>query len=191
MALQTLVSRENNPLEPGVVTVGSFHAGTKSNIIPDDAVLELNMRTYTDASRQRVMDAVTRIVRAECTASGSPKDPAFEVYDTFPLTSNDADVTARVAAAVAGHFGDRAGELPLQTASEDFSDVPRAAGVPYTYWGIGGVDPQAWDAAVRAGTVTRDIPANHSPLFLPVLQPTLQTGTEALLAAAGAWLAAG
>jgi hippurate hydrolase len=86
-------------------------------------------------------------------------------------------------------FGDRHIELPLQTASEDFSDIPHALGVPYTYWGFGGVDPDAFRAAEEAGRVAQDIPVNHSPLFAPVLQPTLDTGTHALVAAALAWLA--
>ncbi|MEQ6896623.1 amidohydrolase [Microbacterium sp. KR10-403] len=187
--LQTVVAREIAPDEPAVLTVGSIHAGSKSNIIPDEAVLEINTRSYTDATRQLLRTAIERIVRAECAASGSPREPEFEVYDAFPPTVNDPAATARVADAFAAWFGDQAGELPLQTASEDFSDIPRALGVPYTYWGIGGVDAATWDAAVASGTVASDIPANHSPLFLPVVQPTLQTGTEALLAAAGAWLA--
>ncbi|WP_417556506.1 amidohydrolase [Microbacterium sp.] len=188
--LQTVIAREIAPTEPAVLTVGSIRAGSKSNIIPDDAVLELNIRTYSDATRQHILDAVDRIVRAECAASASPREPEIELYDSFPLTSNDEAVTSRVADAFAAHFGERAGQLELQTASEDFSDIPRSAGVPYTYWRIAGTDPDAWEAAVKSGTVTSDIPANHSPLFLPVIQPTLQTGTEALLVAAGAWLAA-
>ena len=187
--LQTIVSRETAPTEPAVLTVGSIRAGTKSNIIPDEAVLELNLRTYDEATRQRMLDAVDRTVQAECLASRSPRQADIEVFGSFPLTDNDPSSTARVATAFAAHFGDRAGGLGLQTASEDFSDVPRAAGVPYTYWGLGGTDPAAWAAAVEAGTVLSEIPANHSPRFLPVIQPTLRTGTEALIVAAGAWLA--
>jgi hippurate hydrolase len=188
--LQTVVARELAPVEPAVLTVGSIRAGSKSNIIPDEAVLELNIRTYTEQTRRRVHDAVVRIVHAECAASGTAREPDIEVYDSFPFTANDAAATQRVAAAFASHFGDRAGELALQTASEDFSDIPRALDAPYTYWGIGGTDPGQWDAAEQAGTVAAAVPANHSPLFLPVIQPTLRTGTEALLVAAGAWLAA-
>jgi amidohydrolase len=187
--LQTVVSREVAPGETAVLTVGSSHAGTKSNIIPDQAVLQLNLRSYSQPTRQRMMDAIQRIVRAECQASGSPRDPEFETFDSFPLTDNDPDATSRVAAAFLAHFGDRAGEAGQQTASEDFSDVPRAAGIPYTYWAIGGTDPDAYRAAEKAGRIQDDIPANHSPKFLPVLQPTLRTGTEALVAAALAWLA--
>ncbi len=187
--LQTVVSREVAPGETAVLTVGSCQAGTKSNVIPDRAVLQLNLRSYSQQTRQRMLAAIQRIVRAECQASGSPKDPDFEVFDSFPLTDNDLDTTNRVAVAFREHFGDRGTDLGQQTASEDFSDVPRAAGIPYTYWGIGGVDPQAYRAAEKAGRIEDDIPGNHSPNFLPVLQPTLRTGTEALVTAALAWLA--
>jgi amidohydrolase len=186
--LQPIISRETPPTEPAVLTVGSLRAGTKSNIIADEAVLELNLRTYTDSVRQRILASIRRTVQAECQASGCPKEPEFEIFDRFPLTANDKETTARVAGAFSNYFGDRAGGLDLQTASEDFSDIPRAARIPYTYWGIGGTDPEAWHAAELAGRVQEDIPANHSPMFLPVLQPTLRTGTEALVTAALAWL---
>lgn len=188
--LQTIVSREIAPTEPAVLTVGSIRAGAKSNIIPDEAVLELNLRTYTEATRAHMLQSIERIVRGESQASGSPRDPKIKVYDSFPLTENDVAATARVARAFAEHFGERARPMEMQTASEDFSDVPRALGVPYTYWSIGGSDPDEWAEAVRAGTVFSAIPANHSPLFLPVMQPTLETGTAALVIAAGAWLGA-
>ena len=110
------------------------------------------------------------------------------MFDRFPLTDNDAAVTGRVAEAFTDYFGDRAGPLPLQTASEDFSDIPNALGVPYTYWGIGGIDPDAYRKAEDAGRVAQDIPVNHSANFAPVIQPTLDTGTEALVVAALVWL---
>jgi len=187
--LQTVVSREVAPSQTAVLTVGSSQAGTKANVIPDHAVLLLNLRSYSQQTRQRMLAAIKRIVRAECQAAGSPKDPDFETIDSFPLTDNDPDTTNRVAAAFKEHFRDCAEDLAQQTASEDFSDVPRAAGIPYTYWGIGGTDPQAYRAAEKAGRIQDDIPSNHSPKFLPVLQPTLRTGTEALVTAALAWLA--
>ena len=187
--LQTVVSREVAPGETAVLTVGSCQAGTKSNIIPDRAVLQLNLRSYSQQTRQRMLAAIQRMARAECQASGSPQDPDFETFDSFPLTDNDPDTTSRVAAAFHAHFGDRAGEAGQQTASEDFSDVPRAAGIPYTYWAIGGTDPQTYRDAEKAGRIQDDIPVNHSPKFLPVLQPALRTGTEALVTAALAWLA--
>jgi hippurate hydrolase len=188
LRLQTVVAREVTPGEPAVLTVGSIRSGTKSNVIPDTATLLLNLRTYSDGTRSAMLDAVRRIVTAECAASGCPQDPEFEGYDHFPLTDNDEATTARVAEAFAGFFGERAGALARQSASEDFSDIPTALGVPYTYWGIGGIDPDVYRAAERAGRVNQDVPVNHSAAFAPVPQPTLDTGTQTLVAAALAWL---
>src|SRR4051812_18785325 len=106
--LQTVVAREVAPGETAVLTVGSLQAGTKSNVIPDRAVLQLNVRTYTDATRTTVLDAIRRIVRAECQASDSPREPEFELFDRFPLTDNDETVTGRVESAFAAFFGERA-----------------------------------------------------------------------------------
>jgi hippurate hydrolase len=188
LRLQTVVAREVAPGDTAVLTVGSIQAGTKSNVIPDHAVLQLNVRTYDERTRSTVLAAIERIVRAECAASGSPKEPVFEMFDRYPLTDNDTEVTHRVAAAFADYFGDRAGTLAQQSASEDFSDIPSALGAPYTYWGIGGVDPETYRTAEQAGRVAQDIPVNHSASFAPVMQPTLDTGTEALVVAALAFL---
>jgi hypothetical protein len=111
--LQTFISRETAPGETAVLTVGSLAAGTKSNVISDHAKPQLNIRTYSDATRTAVFDAIRRIVVAECRASGAPKDPEFELFDRFPLTDNDPDTTARVATAFAAHFGDRSTTMPM------------------------------------------------------------------------------
>jgi hippurate hydrolase len=187
--LQTVISRETQPGEPAVLTVGSVQAGTKSNVIPDHATIQLNIRTYDEDVRASILDAIRRIVTAECTASRSPQPPEFELFDQFPVTNNDPTVTSRVAAAFTDHFGDDARELPRQTASEDFGDLPRAFGAPYTYWGLGGTDPELYRRAKAAGRVAQDVPVNHSAGFAPVIQPTLDTGTAALTVAALAWLA--
>ncbi|GAA4287223.1 M20 family metallopeptidase [Georgenia daeguensis] len=177
LRLQTIVSREVRPGEFAVVTVGSSVAGSKSNIIPDRAVLLVNLRTYDMGVRQTVVDAVERIVRAECEAAGSPQPPTFEYYDQYPLTDNHPEVTATVTEAFRAHFGqDRVMELGRVTASEDFSRVPDAFGTPYTYWGVGGFAPG------HPG------PPNHSPTFAPLIQPTLSAGTEAIVVAAMAYL---
>ena len=189
--LQTIVSREVAPTEPAVLTVGSIRAGSKSNVIDDRAVLELNVRSYNEGTRTTILEAIQRIVIAECDASGSPAEPEFELFDRFPPTINDDASTERVRAAFADHFGAKAQELPLQSASEDFSDIPNALGVPYTYWGIGGTDPETYHEAVATGRVAQDVPVNHSPFFAPVMQPTLDTGTAAMVVAALAWLRAG
>jgi hippurate hydrolase len=182
--LQSIVSREIAPGEPAVLTVGSIRAGTKSNVIPDSAELLLNVRTYSDATRTTVIDAIRRIVTAECQAAAAPEPPEFQLFEHFPLTDNDPTITGTISAAFSEYFGDRAGTLPRQSASEDFSDLPGAFGVPYSYWGIGGIDPDAYRAAKAAGRVSQDIPVNHSARFAPVIQPTLDTGIAAMVTAA-------
>ncbi|MDQ4489135.1 amidohydrolase [Sinomonas sp. ASV486] len=186
--LQSVVAREVQPGEFAVLTVGKIAVGAKSNIIDDHAVLELNIRTYSKAIRDQLLAAIERVAKAESAASGSPKEPDFEIYNSYPLTDNNADVTAKVTAAFEEYFpAETVQDYGRQTASEDFSDVPTAFGTPYTYWGVGGIDPQAYAAADAAGAVS-SIPANHSPMFAPVIQPTLTTGTAALVVAASAWL---
>lgn len=187
--LQTVVSREIAPSETAVLTVGSVQAGSKSNVIPDRAVLLLNIRTYSEQTRAAVLAAIRRIVSAECAAAGSPKGPEFEMFDRFPLTDNDVETTGRVRGAFEAVFGDRCRELPQGAGSEDFSAIPSALDVPYSYWGIGGVDPEAFRRALEHGRVDEDIPVNHSPQFAPVVQPTLDTATQALVVAGLAWLA--
>ncbi|HST03420.1 MAG TPA: amidohydrolase [Chloroflexia bacterium] len=187
--LQAIVAREVAPDDFAVLTVGRIAAGTKSNIIPDHAVIELNIRAYSDSMRTQLIDAIKRVVKGECAASGSPYDPEFELYDEYPLTSNNPEVTAKVAAAFKDYFGDRAFTVPRQSASEDFSRIPDALGVPYTFWALGGIDAAKWHKAEAAGRIGSDIPGNHSPKFAPVIEPTLQTGTAAIVVATMAWLA--
>ncbi|MDY6054540.1 amidohydrolase [Micrococcus sp.] len=179
MRLQTVVSRELDPDEFGVVTVGSLHAGSTANVISDRAVLRVNFRAYSPEVRAQLTEAVERIVRAECAAARSPKEPEFTSSDDFPLTHNDDAATSRVRAAFEARFGqDRVVTQPRGTASEDFSRIPDAFGAPYCYWVFGGL------------AEGQEPVANHSPFFAPTLQPTLSTGTEAAVTAALAWLGA-
>ena len=189
LRLQTIVSREISPLDSAVLTIGALQAGTKENIIPEDALLKLNMRTYDEGVRTRMLAAVKRICTAEADASGAPKPPEFSDLGSYPLTHNDPDATARVAEAFRTQFGERAREGKPASASEDFSVFGRTWNVPYVFWFVGGTDPATYEAARKAGTV-RDIPSNHSPRFAPVLDPTLKTGLQAMLSAASAWLCA-
>ncbi|PJJ45135.1 hippurate hydrolase [Glutamicibacter mysorens] len=192
LKLQTVVSRETQPGHFAVLTVGSLTAGTTANIIPDRAQLLLNIRTYEPAIRQRVIDSIHRIVRGECQAAGSPKEPEFEFYDQFPLTSNDETANAKITAAFEAHFPEgQVYHADPATASEDFSTIPDTFGIPYAYWTVGCVDPQKYKDAVAAGTVASDIPANHSPFFAPVIHPTLQTATSTQVVAALAYLGNG
>ena len=115
-----------------------------------------------------------------------PGDPAGA-----GLLIDNTDATATVSEAFRHHFGDDAFTLARQSASEDFSAIPSALGVPYSYWGLGGIDPEVYARAEVAGTIAQDIPANHSPRFAPVMQPPLDTGTAAAIVAALAWLGLG
>lgn len=177
MRLQTIVAREIAPSQFGVVTVGSLQAGTKANIIPADATLLLNIRAYDDAVRETLLAAIERIVKAECEVAGSPQPPEIELYESYPLTDNDKDVNDKVTAAFVEYFGqDRVKPLAPIPASEDFSVIPTAFGVPYNYWGFGGF------------TADQTVVANHNPGFGPAMQPSLRTGTEAAVAGALAYL---
>ena len=177
MRLQGIVSREIAPGEFGVVTVGAIKVGSSPNVISDRAELLINVRAYDNAVRDTILQAIDRIVRAECQASGSPQEPTFETIATFPLTVNDPQVTQAVTQAFTQAFGaDRVHELAPVPASEDFSRIPAAFGVPFTFWGNGGFLPGM------------TVVGNHNPAFAPAIQPTLRTGTEAAIAATLAYV---
>lgn len=187
MRLQTVVSREIAPIESGVLTIGSVQAGTKENIIPDEATLKLNIRTYDENVRETMLSAVKRICCAECAAANSPRDPEFTTLSSYPLTRNDVESTEKIAMAFERHFGDRAHETKPVGASEDFSVFGRAWKVPYVFWFVGGTDPETFRKAKQENKLNT-LPSNHSPKFAPVLDPTLKTGLEAMLTAASVWL---
>jgi hippurate hydrolase len=188
LRLQSIVSREVAPDASVVVTIGELHAGTAENIIPDEAYIKLNVRT-TDASvRDHVMQAIKRICIAEAQASNAPKEPEFEVINNYPLTVNDAEVTQKVSDAFREQFGERAQEVQPVGASEDFGRFGQAWNTPYMFWFVGGTEPEKYDQAMREGTYKK-LPGPHSPFWAPVLYPTIQTGIETLLTAAGVWLA--
>ncbi|WP_144794375.1 amidohydrolase [Microbacterium paludicola] len=184
MRLQTIASRELDPREVGVVTVGSIHAGTKSNIIPAVAKLELSLRYPDDAARAKVLASVERIVRAEAVASGAEREPEFHTEHTLPPTINDAAATARVVAALRRTLGEGAVVDPgMFTGSEDVSWFARDSGAPLVFWFFGGVDPAVYAAAEAAGAVASTIPTNHSAYFTPVPHPTIEVGVTAMATA--------
>ena len=187
MRLQTIVSREVAPTETAVLTIGSLQAGTKENIIPEDATLKLNVRTFNDGVKDHILSAIKRICSAESAASNAPKEPEFTDLDSYPLTENDAAATAKVAAAFHAEFGDKAHETGPASASEDFSIFGRSWKVPYVFWFVGGTDPQTYLEAKKNNNIN-SIPSNHSPKFAPVINPTLKTGLQAMMTAAVAWL---
>ncbi|HLX27737.1 MAG TPA: M20 family metallopeptidase [Casimicrobiaceae bacterium] len=189
MRLQTIVSREVAATDAAVVTIGVLQAGTKENVIPDDAVIKLNVRTFDEGVRKHVLDAITRIVNAEAEASGAPRKPEITPIDTYPLNVNDKGASERIAAAFRSYFSpDRVKHTGPAPASEDFGCFGTAWKVPSVFWFVGGNDPGIYAKAKAAGKVN-DLPVNHSPKFAPVLHPTLETGVEALVVGALAWLA--
>ena len=176
MALQTVVSRENNPMDPVVVTIGSIHGGTQANVIPDEVKLELNIRTYTDEVQKRVLAAVTRIVRAEASASGAPREPSITMPESGHVVVNDPALTRRVAAALQKAMGtQQVIEMPAKMTSEDFAEYGRA-GIPALLLHIGAVNPAKLAEARRTGV---PVPAPHSPEWLPDLEPTLKAAIRA------------
>jgi hippurate hydrolase len=190
LRLQTIVSREVAATDAAVVTVGVLQAGTKENVIPDEALIKLNVRTFDAGMRRQVLAAIGRIVNAEAQASGAPRQPEITPLDRYPLNVNDEAASNRVAEAFRGHFSpERVKHAGPAPASEDFGCFGTAWQVPSVFWFVGGSDPQLYAEAKAAGRLN-ELPVNHSPSFAPVLHPTLETGVEALVVGALAWLGA-
>jgi len=148
------------------------------------------VRTFDEGVRKRVLDAITRIVNAEASASGAPKPPEITPLDRYSLVANDPGATARVLDAFRKHFpDDRIRQTGPASASEDFGSFGAEWGVPSVFWFVGGTDPETY-AKAKAENRINEIPTNHNPRFLPVIHPTLETGVETLVVAARAWLAA-
>ena len=179
--LQTIVSREVGPSDAGVVTVGSFHAGTRPNIIPDTAVIEISTRARNEETRAAIIASIERIVRAESDAGGLAA-PTIERAPGADVLVNDADQAAVVLEAVRAvvpHAVDM--ESGLAMASEDVGQLATAAGAPIVYWFTGITDPELF----RRG---EDIPSNHSPFYAPQADTAIPVGVDALVAAARATL---
>lgn len=188
MRLQTIVSREVAASDAAVVTVGVLQAGTKENVIPDDAIIKLNVRTFDAGVRKHVLAAIERIVNAEAEASGAPRRPEITPLDSYPLNVNDKAASNRIAEAFRDYFSpERVRNTGPAPASEDFGCFGTAWQAPSVFWFVGGSDPEAYEKAKAEGKLN-ELPVNHSPLFAPVLHPTLETGIEALIVGTLAWL---
>jgi amidohydrolase len=173
LALQTIASREVKPGQLAIVTVGYVHAGTKNNIIPDQAELGLTVRTNKPEVRKQVLAAIARITKAEAEAGGAPREPSIEHYEATDLVYNDPALAERLRGTLESALGKNnvVMEEPI-TASEDFSYYV-AQGIPGFYFSLGGADPQKYAEAKAARTM---LPSNHSPLFAPDVDPALRTG---------------
>ncbi|KAM0234129.1 hypothetical protein ACHAPO_006506 [Fusarium lateritium] len=195
LKLQTLVSREVDPAESSVVTVTSVHAGDAENVIADSAVLGVDTRSTTTATRERLLKRIRTVIEAECSCANVLKSPEFEQTRAFPLTINDVSVTQRVEESFAAHFGEGSGQydrdMPKLAFSEDFSILATAVDKPYCFFTYGCVGEEAWDKAEKEGTVAQSIAANHSSKFAPVIHPTLKTGLDGYALGALTFLAKG
>ena len=177
LALQTIVSRENNPVDPIVITVGSIHGGAQANVIPDEVRLQLSVRTYTDEVRTRTFAAIRRVAKGEATAAGAPKEPLVETPERGnPPVFNDPTLTLRLAGALKKELGDAVVvEMPAKMTSEDFSEYG-LAGVPSALLHVGAVHPTKLAAARQSGI---PVPAPHSPEWAPEREPTLKGAIRA------------
>jgi hippurate hydrolase len=179
LALQTIPSREVKPGELAVVTVGYIHAGTKNNIIPDQAQMGLTVRTYKAEVRKQVLAAIARVTAAEAEAAGAPRPPTIEHYEAADAVFNDPKLAAHLRGVLESALGaDNVLSPEPITASEDFS-VFVAQGIPGLYLSLGGADPEKLAAAKAAGT---HLPSNHSGLFAPDVDPALHAGIAAEVA---------
>lgn len=181
LSLQTLISREKSPLEPGVITVGAIHGGTKHNIIPDEVRLKLTVRTYKPEVRKALLAGIERIAKAEAMASGAPRPPDVNVTEGTPATFNDPALTKRLVDAVGKVLGEKnLSEAPSVMGGEDFSEYGRA-GVPAVMLWLGITEPKRFAQAKAAGET---LPSAHSPLYAPDRERTLRTGVTLLTTSA-------
>ena len=171
LALQTIVSRENNPSDPAVVTVGSIHGGTAWNIIPDQVKLQLTVRSFNAETQKKLLAAIAREARGEAIAANAPKEPLIEVKNGTDPVVNDPELTQRVVAVARAELGEsNVVEMPAQMGSEDFSQYG-LAGVRSVLLHIGAVDPARLEAARKSGI---PVPGVHTPLWAPEREPTLK-----------------
>ena len=182
MALQTIVSREDSPLDPVVVTVGSIHGGTKHNIIPDEVDMQLTVRAYKEEVRKRVLASIERITKGIAMAAGIPDDraPIVKFSDTQFTTAlyNDPQLTERLATAFAKALGqDNVVKLPPVMMSEDFGSLSLDQKIPAVQFTLGAVDPAKVKLSKETGT---SLPSLHSALFAPLPEPALRTGIKAM-----------
>lgn len=189
--LQTIAAREVDPQDATVVSVGYIHAGDAVNIIPSTAELGLDVRTFSQATRLRVLESVRRIIDAESSASGAPTPPVLKETRTFPFLVNDEVATAKVEEVFAAHFGEAYDpEVPRLGGSEDCGILATSVGKPSVFFTYGGTDPEVWDKAEREGgeeRIREVVPINHSGYFAPVLG-ALRFGVDGYVGGALAFL---
>ena len=178
LAFQTLISREKDPLEPAVLTVGSIHGGTKYNIIPDEVKLQITLRTFNPEVRKLLLSGIERLAKTEAAAARAPKEPLLKVSESQDLTYNDPALTRRLAAVLAKQLGpENVQEIRPEMVAEDFGEFGKAAGVPSVQLRVGAVEPSRYEAAMKAGT---PLPSLHSSGFAPDRERTIKAAATVL-----------
>ncbi|AWB90298.1 amidohydrolase [Homoserinimonas hongtaonis] len=191
LRLQTIISREIPSTATAVLTVGSFHAGDAANVIPGEAELQLNIRSYDTRVRERILSSVDRIVKGEATTSGAPQEPTVTEIERFPIVANDADALAKTLGAFADWLGkDKIMDPGAGAGSEDVGILATSSGAPLSYWLLGGTDPSLFTTGDMTDPALLTVPSNHSPHYAPVIEPTITLGVTALVTAARTWLPA-
>jgi len=173
--LQSVISREKDPTEFGVVSIGAIHGGTAENIIPDDVLLLGTIRTFKPEVRAKMLAGIERTAKAAAAMSGAPA-PEIKITEGAKAVMNDPTVVETAAKVLKTAFGDKFNTSPPGTPSEDYSEFVNA-GVPSMFFNIGVYEPERVAAARNGGP---PLPSNHSPLFAPVPKPTIETGVEAM-----------
>ncbi|NPV22628.1 amidohydrolase [Bradyrhizobium aeschynomenes] len=173
--VQSVISREKDPTEFGVVTVGAIHSGTAGNIIPDDAVVVGTIRSFKPEVRAKILAGVERTAKAVALMAGAAP-PDIDLAEGAKAVMNDAAVVSAAEPVLKAAFGDKLRTSPPGTASEDYSEYVKA-GVPSMFFNIGVYDADRVAAARNGGP---PLPSNHSPLFAPVPKPTIETGVTAM-----------
>jgi len=191
LRLQTIISREIPSTATAVLTVGSIHAGDAANVIPGEAELQLNIRSYDEDVRQRILAAVERIVRGEAVTAGAPENPEITAIERFPVVVNDQAALNRTLGAFKAWLGpENVLDPGAGAGSEDVGILATSAGSPLSYWLLGGTDPALFTTGDMSDPALLTVPSNHSPHYAPVIDPTLANGITALVTAARTWLPA-
>uniref|UniRef100_C6E863 Amidohydrolase n=1 Tax=Geobacter sp. (strain M21) TaxID=443144 RepID=C6E863_GEOSM len=184
LALQTVVSREKNPSEPAVLSVGSIHGGAASNVIPDEVVLQLSVRTYDDGVRDSIVESVRRMAAGVALVAGVPEDrsPLVKVKASHPAIYNDPELAERVAASLRLALGPgNVYRSEPKMVSEDFGSWSLEGEIPICMFWLGAADPEKFEASRKCGV---PLPSHHSPLFAPLPEPTIRAGVAGLATSA-------
>lgn len=182
--LQSIVSREINPSDISVLTVGSLHAGDTENVIADSAEIGVDLRSVRPETREKLLASIRRVVRAECEASCATAEPVFKMTRHLPVTVNDDSMMETLGNSFKAHFKNNFDpNIAATTISEDVSILATSQSKPCAFWHWGGIDEGLWDQKKGEGKLD-EIPANHTARFAPVIQPTLRTGIDTLCIAA-------